>query len=168
MWSIRGLLMLSKQYYSWCDHMLQFCDTVMINCRLICLSNFLTFFLLTVRYMMWWLKQQKLVTLSHPLWQSGSSPVHSSAESLFQERTLLQSSLFAIPIFFSIHLSLFLFSTTIIQWTVLIVPESKAAASELYPPRTAEEHSLLPRQQHKEPVRTGKASWFTACREPHF
>ena len=39
---------------------------------------------------------------------------------------------------------------------MLIVSDCKAAASELYPPRTAEECSLLPRQQHKETVRTSQ------------
>ncbi len=48
------------------------------------------------------------------------------------------------------------------------MPEYEAAVSELYPPRMAEECSLLPRQKHKEPVRAGQTSWFTACNGPHF
>lgn len=81
--------------------------------------------------------------------------------SVEHDRTSLKTYISIIIFICCFHLSptpsaSYLFSTTIIRWAALIVPNSKAAASELYPPRTTEECSLLARQQHKEPVRTSQ------------
>lgn len=131
---------------------------------------FASFFFLLMLHLKWGLKQHHLVTLMicgvsvcacvcvfASLWQSVTPSVWRTAESLLlsQKLTLLQS-LVPIPIFPSLPPSLFSFRWPSFSEPCLFLPDCKAAASELYPPRTAEECSLLSRQQHKETVRTSQ------------